>query len=175
MHWKLTCCCIALFVATFSSILAAQNQLDVRDTQEPSTQTTDRFSAALEVQLTCTNKPDPAKAIGALQRSGVIQRRPYFNIDSVNYFHARRPLTVWGFKVVSVFGFDFNPRIFERGPGTAPPITIGVVVSESVTTVKSTLKRLGVQNAKVQRAAELVLDEKPAKSKILTDIYCEAR
>lgn len=175
MQWKLTCCCIALLVATFSSILAAQNQLDVRDAQEPSTQTTDRFSAALEVQLTCTNRPDPAKAIGALQRSGVIQRRSYFIIDSVNYFHARRPLTVWGFKVVSVFGFDFNPRIFERGPGTAPPITIGVVVSESVGTVKSTLKRLGVQNANVRRAAELDSDEKPAKSRILTDIYCEER
>src|ERR1044072_5320030 len=101
MRWKLTCCCITLFVATFSSILAAQNQRDVRDTQEPSTRTTDRFSAALEVQLTCTNKPDPAKAIGALQRSGGLHRCSYFIIDSVNYFHARRPLTVWGFKVVS--------------------------------------------------------------------------
>ena len=93
----------------------------------------------------------------------------------MNYFRVRQPLTVWGFKVVSVFGFDLNPRIFERGPGTAPPITLGVVVSASEITVKSTLNGLGLQNANVQRAAELEPNAKRAKSTVLTDIYCEER
>lgn len=42
--------------------------------------------------------------LGALQRAGIIERRSYFVIDSVNYFRVRHPLTVWGFKVESVFG-----------------------------------------------------------------------
>ncbi len=179
MHYKLTCCCIALFFAVFVPASTAQNpassDVNASHKQEASPQTSDKFSTALESQLACKNTPEPAKAIGALQRAGIIERRSYLNLDSLNYFHTRQPLTVWGFKVVTVFGFDFNPRIFERGPGTAPPITLGVVVSASVTTVKSTLKRLGLENTNVQRAAELELDAKRAKSTVLTDIYCEER
>jgi hypothetical protein len=175
MHYKFTCCCIALFVAIVGPTLMAQNPVDGGGNKEASTQTKDKFSVALESQLACGNKPEPAKAIGALQRTGIIERRSYFSLDSVNYFHARQPLTIWGFKVVSVFGFDFNTRIFERGPGTAPPITLGIVVPASVTTVRSTLKRLGLENVKVQRGAELEGDTRRTKPRVLTDIYCEER
>src|SRR5687768_15906316 len=109
MLYKLTCCCIASFFAVFSSASTAQNQvssgIDISHKQESSPQTNDKFSTALESQLSCKNAPEPAKAIGALQRAGMLERRSYFVIDSVNYFRVRRPLTVWGFKVVSVFGF----------------------------------------------------------------------
>ena len=161
--------------AIVGSTSLAQNPTGVRYNQEASTRTSDKFSAALESQLTCRNAPEPARAIGALQRTGIIERRSYLNLDSLNYFHVRKPLTIWGFKVVSVFGFDFNPRLFERGPGTAPAITLGVVVSASLTTVKSTFKRLGLENTNVQRAAQSELDAKSTKSSVLTDIYCEER
>lgn len=172
MHYKLTCYCVVFFVPFLVAALVAQNPVVVGDNQEASTQTNEKFSAALESQLGCRNKPEPAKAIGALQRTGIIERRSYLNLDSLNYFHARRRLSVWGFKVVSVFGFDFNPRIFERGPGTAPPITIGVVVPVSENVVKSKLMSLGLENIHVQRA-ELGLDSKLRKSSVLTEIYCE--
>jgi len=173
MHYKLACCSIALLVLVPTVI--AQNPVRTGDNEQASTQANEKSSAALESQLACRNTPESAKAVEALQQKGMVERRSYLNVDSLNYFRARQPLTVWGFKVVSVFGFDFYPRIFERGPGTAPPITLGVVVSASVTTVKSTLKRLGLENTNVQRAAEPELDTKRTKSILLTDIYCEER
>jgi|ERR1051325_733709 hypothetical protein len=173
MHYKLACCSIALLVLVPTVI--AQNPVRAGENGQASPQATEKSSGALESQLACRNTPEPAKAIRALQQTGIVERRSYLNVDSLNYFRARQPLTVWGFKVVSVFGFDFSPRIFERGPGTAPPITLGVVVSASVTTVKSTLKRLGLENTNIQRAAELELNAKRNKSILLTDIYCEER
>ena len=180
MHYKPTCFCIALLFAIFSPLAIAQSPImgsdvDARNKQDAATQTSDKFSTALESQLSCKNTPEPAKAIGALQRAGIIERRTYINIDSMNYFHVRQPVTVWGFKVVSVFGFDFNPRIFERGPGTAPYITLGVVVPVSERNVKAKLSSLGLENIAVGRAAELELDSKRIKSSVLTEIYCEKR
>jgi hypothetical protein len=131
------------------------------------------YSAALESQITCAQFLDPAKAIGSLQRAGVIEQRLYLNYDSLNYFRVRKPLVVWGLRVVSVFGFDHNERIFERGPGTAPPVELGVVVPYPVARVKSKLSRLGLQNVKVQRAAELDIPPRRGRSRALTEIYCE--
>ena len=173
MRYKLACCSIALLVLV--PMMITQNPVRAGDNEQASTPANEKSSAALESQLACRHTPEPAKAIEALQRTGMVERRTYLNFDSLNYFRARKPLTVWGFKVVSVFGFDFNPRIFERGPGTAPPITLGVVVSESETTVKSTMKRLGLENTNVQRAAELEVDAKRTKSILLTEIYCVER
>jgi len=172
--------CIALFlvISSPSSIglsRVVSGNVDLVNNQEASAQTNNKFSTALESQLSCKEKPKPAKAIGALQRMGIIYRRPYFGVDSLNYFHVRQPLTVWGFKVVSVFGFDFNPRIFERGPGTAPPITLGVVVALSETAVKARLLSLDLQNIAVQRAAELELDSRRTKSTVMTEIACSER
>jgi hypothetical protein len=109
MHYKLTCCCIALLVVV--PTLIARNPVRTSDNEQPSTQANEKFSAALESQLACRNAPEPAKALGALQQTGMAERRSYLNVDSLNYFRARQPLTVWGFKVVSVFGFDFNPNL----------------------------------------------------------------
>jgi hypothetical protein len=134
-----------------------------------------RFSAALESQISCGQGLDPAKAIAALQRAGMIQRRSYLNSDSLSYFRARRPLTVWGLKVVSVFGFAQNPRLFERGPGTAPPVTLGVVVPYPEAEVKSKLSSLGLRDVTVEPAAELDLIERRGRLPVLTEIYCAER
>ena len=178
MRYKLTCCCIALFFAVLVPATAqnpASGDVDASHKQEASPQTSDKFSTALESQLACKNTPEPAKAIGALQRAGMIERRSYLNFDSVSYFHVRQPLNLWGFKVISVFGFDFFPRIFERGPGTAPPITLGVVVAVSERDVKAKLSSLGLENVAIARAAELEMDSKRAKTTVLTEISCTER
>jgi hypothetical protein len=139
----------------------------------PLHQSPEKYSAAVESQISCAQFLDPAKAIVSLQRAGVVERRLYLNYDSLNYFRAKKPLAVWGLRVVSVFGFDHNARVFERGPGTAPPIELGVVVPYSVAAVKSKLSRLGLQDVKVQRAAELDIPQRRGRSRALTEIYCE--
>jgi hypothetical protein len=178
---RLTLCgfCLALSFLIFNSSSTTQSRVvssavAIHNNQEAS-QSNDKFSTALESQLACKNTPEPARAIGALQRAGIIERRSYLNSDSVSYFHSRQPFSVWGFKVVSLFGFDFQPRIFERGPGTAPPITLGVVVPVSEGNVKAKLLSLGLENMAIGRAAELDLDSKHAKSTVLTEISCTAR
>jgi len=139
----------------------------------PMPQDDGKYSAALESQISCSQFLDPAKAISALRSAGVIERRSYLNYDSLNYFKVRKPLTVWGLRVVSVFGFDHDERVFERGPGTAPPVELGVVVPYTVAEVKFKLSGLGLQNIKVQRAAELDISPRRGRSRALTEIYCE--
>jgi hypothetical protein len=143
-------------------------------------QNKDKISSALEAQIACKEKPQVAKAIGTLQKNGMIERREYLNSDSISYFRVRRPLSVWGLKVVSVFGFDqSNPRVFQRGPGTAPPVTLGVVVAASTTTVQSTLELFNLKQTKFESAAELDLSDRPgsrSRSKpLLTSLFCEER
>lgn len=133
----------------------------------------EKFSAALESQISCEETLEPAKAVGALRRAGIIEREPYLVGDSINYFKAKKPLTVWGLKVVSVYGFDHNPQIFERGPGTAPPITLGVIVPYSKAKVQSELSKLGLQNIKIEAVEDSIFAEELGKQKALTQIYCE--
>jgi hypothetical protein len=179
LHFKLTCCCIVLLFAIIVPASIAQNpdasSVDVRKKREASAQTNDKFSTALETQLSCKETPEPSRAIGALIRAGIIERSAYISIDSINYFRVRRPLTVWGIKVVSVFGFASNPRIFRRGPGTAPFITLGVVVSVSEANVKAKLSSLGLEHIAVRRAEELYVSWKRAKSIVLAEIACTER
>src|SRR6478672_4845833 len=90
-----------------------------------------KFAAALEDQIRCSEKPEPYRAIRALQRAGLVKRNYYINVDSLSYFRVQKPLEVFGMKVVAVIGFDAYP-MFGRGPGTSPGTTIGVVVPFSV-------------------------------------------
>jgi hypothetical protein len=108
-------------VAIVGSTSIAQYVVEFQQNQETATQTTDKVSKALESQLTCANTPEPAKAVAALQRSGIIEQRSYLNVDSVSNFHTQDPLSVCGLEVVSVFGFDFNPQVFQRGPRNRAP------------------------------------------------------
>lgn len=112
----------------------------------------DKYSSALESQIKCEQVIEPAKAIRSLQTSGILEKNGY-GFDSVSYFKANKILTVFGFKVISVFGFEINQQsIFPRGPGTAPPEHIGVVVSNSLSEVKSQISNLGIKKATVETA-----------------------
>ena len=165
---------VGLLLASVTSLILSLQSLNAAASSGGPllSQNSEKFSVALESQVSCLEPLNPARAIGALQRAGMIERSSYLNIDSLNYFKARKPLSVWGFKVVSVFGFAQNPRIFERGPGTAPPITLGVVVPYSEARVKTKLLSLGLRRVRVQRAVELDLSRRRSASRVLTEIYC---
>ena len=106
-------------------------------------------TAYLEKVLECESNPQPAKVIRVLRTSGDIEMNSHMNYDSYNFFSAKKPIVVWGFKVESVFGFD-QDRLFERGPGTAPPITFGVVIAESPATIKQRLAKLKLKGITVE-------------------------
>ncbi len=80
MHYKLACCSIALLVLVPTVI--AQNPVRAGENGQASPQATEKSSGALESQLACRNTPEPAKAIRALQQTGIVERRPYLNVDS---------------------------------------------------------------------------------------------
>jgi hypothetical protein len=111
-----------------------------------------KFAAALEAQVSCIEKVEPVKAIRALQRAGIISKNPHIVIDSVSYFKVRRPLTVLGYKVESVSGYDEESKIFKRGPGTSPGIQLGIVVASPIEEVKLKLKGLDLQNVMINES-----------------------
>jgi len=149
----------AIFAATvFLALTASVNAQSVRS----------KFAAALEDQIRCSEKPEPYRAIRALQRAGLVRRNYYINVDSLSYFRVRKPLTVFGMKVVSVIGFDAYP-MFGRGPGTSPGITIGVVVPYSVEEVKQRLSRLPQDKIMIDEAEDYIGTNAP---KNRTEIWC---
>lgn len=132
-----------------------------------------KYSAALEDQISCKQEPNPAKAIRALQQVAVIEKAHYLNSDSISYFRAKQPITIWGLRISSVFGYAPDARIFQRGPGTASPITIGVLVPYPVATVKAKLKELGLSNMSIQKA-EFDENGRAIKSNKFTEISCSS-
>jgi hypothetical protein len=129
------------------------------------------FADALEAQISCAQKPDPTKAIRSLNKAGIISRTPYNVVDSVSYFRVTKRLTVLGFEVYSVLGFDYNQKIFARGRGTSPGTMLGIVVPYQVEEVKSKLKNLDSQKS-------IIIDESKdeiglkARAHVRTEIYC---
>jgi hypothetical protein len=108
-----------------------------------------KYAAQIAQQLACNANPKAGKLLIELQRTGFIGRT-YTVVDTVSYFKLRRPLKVWSFAPVAVFGWEGGfEKFFERGPGTSPPEMIGIVVRESIPTVKAKLKTLGIQNLNV--------------------------
>lgn len=155
------------------AVLSLPTGASAQDGASGTPQDARQFSAALESQLACGQTPDPARAVGALRGAGVIARRNYLNYDSFNYFRVRKPLAVWGLRAVSVFGYANDPHVFERGPGTSPPVTLGVVVPYTVARVRSKLAGLGLPNVKVRRAQELEIPGWHRRGRALAEIYCE--
>src|SRR5437667_12719303 len=67
-----------------------------------------KFADALQDQVSCGQKPEPAKAIRALQKEGIVSNKPYNIVDSVSFFRLQKPLNVLGFKVYAVSAFDYD-------------------------------------------------------------------
>src|SRR5262249_53650369 len=85
----------------------------------------------LEIELQCGGKPHPSKVIRQLRQNEQVAVRAYSVVDSISLFKTRKPLTVWGLPVQTVFGLDVDTTIFKHGPGTSPPTMIGVVIAKS--------------------------------------------
>ena len=108
------------------------------------------YSRSLESQLRCKAKPQAAKFLLDLRRDGFINQ-PYVVEDSISYFKLLKPLRVLGFSPIGVFGYQAcYLKFFERGPGTAPPEMIGIVVRANQDAVKLRLRNLGIDNLEVE-------------------------
>jgi hypothetical protein len=129
-----------------------------------------KFAASLEAQVSCSEKLAPIKAVRALQKAGIISKSAYIVVDSVSYFKVRRPLNVLGYKIEAVSGFDYEPRVFERGPGTSPGRRLGIVVPASVEDVKSKLKALSSRKVMFEEAEDF--ESEPRQRRARTEITC---
>ena len=93
---------------------------------------------ALEDQLACLAPPQPALAIRAMMRNGLIAKTK-FGADGSPVFRPTGDLRVFGAKILFVTGWEIEGnRVrepFWRGPGTAPPLFLSVVVDALPATV----------------------------------------
>lgn len=117
-----------------------------RNTAPPPQATDDldaKISRALEDQLRCTSQPEPGKALRALRSRGYIGNKAALSVDGMNIYRLLKPLTVFGYKVREITGWEENgdKTLFWRGPGTAPPLHILAVVDGNPTSVKTDLER----------------------------------
>jgi len=151
---------VALILLLFLAIAAQSNAQSTK------------YAAQLEQMLACKANPKPGKFLIGLQRNGFIGRT-YTVVDTISYYKLRRPLKVWSFTPVAVLGWEGGyEKFFERGPGTSPPETIGIVVRESPADVKTKLQTLGIDNLHVEQA-EFDLNGRSYHSKApLTEISC---
>lgn len=115
-----------VFAAVLVPILAA-NPSSAEDKAALFTST----GKALEDQLACLKPPKPASAIRAMMRNGIIAKTK-FGADGSPVFRPIGDLQVFGAKVLFVTGWEMEgDRVrepFSRGPGTAPPLFLSVVV-----------------------------------------------
>jgi hypothetical protein len=116
--------------------------------------TTDVFGAALQDQLACAERPEPGKALRALRGKGVIAAKPVASIDGMNVFPVLQPISVFGFRVLQVTGWEESGdrSLFWRGPGTAPPLHIAAVVVGEPSSVKRAVEKLTGKRASVTKA-----------------------
>lgn len=94
---------------------------------------------ALEDQLRCANNPEPGKALLALITNGLLSEPTEFG-DGVPTLLPRGELEVFGHHVVSVHGFEEDPKgrakdLFPRGPGTSPGHFISIVLDAEPSSV----------------------------------------
>ena len=109
---------------------------------------------ALQDQLLCAFNPEPGKALRALRVRGYIGQKPKLSIDGMNIYGVLKPLTVFGFRVLEVTGWEENgdASLFWRGPGTAPPLHIQAVVEGGLFAVKAEVQKKGGKGLSVTKA-----------------------
>lgn len=131
-----------------------------------------KYSALLRTQIECRANPKAGALLLELQQKKIISS-PYNVVDSVNYFSFNKPIELWGFKPKAVFGWQVGyPKFFTRGPGTSPPEMVGIVVSDSVTTVKDKLEKLGIGNLHIEESVFDLKGNNNESDKKFTEISC---
>ncbi len=86
----------------------------------------------------------------------------------MNIYAVVKPLSVFGFRVLFVTGWEQNgdPSLFWRGPGTAPPLNIAAIVDSAPAAVKAEVQKRAGKAPSVGKASYFD-DPKPT-----TEITC---
>ena len=64
--------------------------------------------------------------------------------DGIPSFEPRTPIVFHGLTATTVEGWNQRGRLFSRGPGTAPPVHVGITVIGDEKQVTETLRRNGI-------------------------------
>ncbi len=111
----------------------------------------ENLGRSFEDALKCTRSPEPGVALSVLSAAGYIGGKPKVVVDGMEVYGLRKPLAVFGFKVIEVTGFD--PSLSKyRGPGTATPLNLAAVVEGDLAAVKAEVQKRGGASASVNRA-----------------------
>lgn len=104
----------------------------------------DAMSKTLQDQLSCVRKPEPAQTLRELRARGVIGNTPVTSVDGMNIFAVKKPISVFGFKVLQVTGWEDidDKTLFWRGPGTGTSLNIQAIVEGNVQTVKREVEKI---------------------------------
>ena len=94
--------------------------------------------------LECNSTFKPEAVLGALQKGGVIGKKPVEVVDGIPSFEPRTRIEFHGLTVITVQGWNHRGRMFSRGPGTAPPIHVGITVLGDEKQVTETLRQNGI-------------------------------
>ena len=103
----------------------------------------ERLGRGLEDALKCNRNPEPNVAFSVLSATGFIAlEKPKVVMDGMPVYGVNKPLSVFGFKVLEVTGFDPSTSKY-RGPGTSTPLNLAVVVEGDIAAVKAEFARNG--------------------------------
>ena len=106
---------------------------------------------ALLEQVSCVRLPQASVAMNALLRRHAIAETDGGG-DGIAFFVPTRPMSLLGFDIVRLGGWESSPdggamEPFGRGPGTAPPTFISIAVRGSVDEVRSRFLSVGIKEA----------------------------
>jgi hypothetical protein len=92
-------------------------------------------TALLEKAIACTAAVKPETVLRALQREKLIGATPANNLDGIPTFVVIKPLRIEGLAVKFVEGWDYEGKLFSRGPGTSPGVFVAITVAGDRKTV----------------------------------------
>lgn len=112
----------------------------------------ENLGRGLEDGLKCNRNPEPGVVFSVLAATGFINAdKPKLVTDGMPVYGINKPLSVFGFRVIEVTGFD--PALSKyKGPGTAPPLNLAVVVEADMAAVKAEFERRGGKADSVNKA-----------------------
>jgi clan AA aspartic protease (TIGR02281 family) len=95
----------------------------------------------LKKALACADVFSPQTVLTQLQRDGVIAPTPITQDDGIPIFATTKPLVIAGLNVKFVGGWDESGTLFDRVPGTKPPIHVAIFVDEDDAVVQERFPR----------------------------------
>jgi hypothetical protein len=81
--------------------------------------------------MECNQEIDPAKIIREFQKRKIIGTKPVDEGDGIPTFKLLKKAKYQGLLIKYIEGWSHNRSVFFRGPGTAPPVFIGLVFDQT--------------------------------------------